>query len=261
MPIVLGGLCPGLLDTGDAMTDRELMQMALDALENYKNVVTSSNDPQDFGGVVDGGEPARSAIKALHARLAQPEPEPVVIGEEWKPCVKLPIVVHVREQRKGETHISTREGITPVKEDDLIMRGVAGEEYPIGRELFNRTYTFDTAPVHAIDISEKRVDETAKDRHEPVPNYYDKSIHDNPDAQAWAKFFMATVKEKEWCIDDIDENLMLGWFANAMMAMHDHVKREWVGLTDEEKENFENMWDVGPLQVEAIETKLKEKNT
>jgi hypothetical protein len=26
------------------------------------------------------------------------------------------------------------------------MRGVAGEEYPIGRELFNRTYTFDTAP-------------------------------------------------------------------------------------------------------------------
>jgi hypothetical protein len=92
----------------------------------------------------------------------------VAIGEEWKPCVKLPIVVHVREQRKGETHVSTREGITPVKEDDLIMRGVAGEEYPIGRELFNSTYTFDTAPVHAIDISQERVDETAKDRHEWV---------------------------------------------------------------------------------------------
>jgi hypothetical protein len=94
--------------------------------------------------------------------------EPVAIGEEWKPCVKLPIVVHVREQRKGETHVSTREGITPVKEDDLIMRGVAGEEYPIGRELFNRTYTFDTSPVHAIDISQERVDETAKHRHEWV---------------------------------------------------------------------------------------------
>jgi hypothetical protein len=105
---------------------------------------------------------------ALRDRLAQPEPEPVAIGEEWKPCVKLPIVVHVREQRKGETHVSTREGITPVKEDDLIMRGVAGEEYPIGRELFNSTYTFDTAPVHAIDISQERVDETAKDRHEWV---------------------------------------------------------------------------------------------
>ena len=68
------------------------------------------------------------------------------LGSEWVECVKLPIVVHVRKQRDGETHISTREGITPVLSDDLIMRGVAGEEYPIGRELFERTYTFDTAP-------------------------------------------------------------------------------------------------------------------
>jgi hypothetical protein len=62
------------------------------------------------------------------------------IGTEWQPCVKLPITVHVREQRPGETHVSTREGITPLLPDDLIMRGVQGEEYPIGRELFNRTY-------------------------------------------------------------------------------------------------------------------------
>jgi len=132
------------------MTDRELMQMALGALEKY--------------WVSEG-----ATIKALRERLAIAEAEkqePVAIGEEWKPCVKLPIVVHVREQRKGETHVSTREGITPVKEDDLIMRGVAGEEYPIGRELFNSTYTFDTAPVHAIDISQERVDETAKHEHE-----------------------------------------------------------------------------------------------
>ena len=124
----------------------------------------------------------------LRQKIEQAEKqEPVAIGEEWKPCVKLPVVVHVREQRKGETHVSTREGITPVKEDDLIMRGVAGEEYPIGRELFNRTYTFDTAPVPAhtdhpmrhwdrtcpacvyeSDISAERVDETAKRKHEWV---------------------------------------------------------------------------------------------
>jgi len=98
------------------------------------------------------------SITALRQAIAEAEKqEPVAIGEEWKPCVKLPIVVHVREQRKGETHVSTREGITPVKEDDLIMRGVAGEEYPIGRELFNRTYTFDTAPVHAIASAENAV--------------------------------------------------------------------------------------------------------
>ena len=155
------------------------------------------------------------AMSALRQAIAEAEKqESVAIGEEWKPCVKLPIVVHVREQRKGETHVSTREGITPVKEDDLIMRGVAGEEYPIGRELFNRTYTFDTAPVHAIDTSQERVDETAKHEQE---------------------FFCPR-------------------------CGHCCQQRKWVGLTDQEKENFENTWDVGPLQVEAIEAKLKEKN-
>lgn len=84
--------------------------------------------------------PEDLAWAAWKAALAKPEPEPVAIGPEWTPCVKLPITVHVREQRDGEQHVSTREGITPVKPDDLIMRGVAGEEYPIGRELFEKTY-------------------------------------------------------------------------------------------------------------------------
>ena len=66
--------------------------------------------------------------------------QPIAIGPEWQPCVKLPITVHVREQRLGEAHISTREGLTPLLPDDLIMRGVQGEEYPIGRELFEQTY-------------------------------------------------------------------------------------------------------------------------
>jgi hypothetical protein len=201
------------------------------------------------------------AMSALRQAIAEAEKqEPVAIGEEWKPCVKLPIIVHVREQRKGETHVSTREGITPVKEDDLIMRGVAGEEYPIGRELFNRTYTFDTAPVHAIDMSEKHVQISDKHRHDPVPNDYDRSIHNNPDAQAWARFFINTVADQSWRIEDIDEGLMTGWFANAMMAMHDHVKREWVGLTDDEVAHIaDSEWE--EAFVRLIEAKLKEKNT
>ena len=77
------------------------------------------------------------------ARAALAE-QPVAIGPEWQPCVKLPITVHVREQRPGETHSSTREGITPLRYDDLIMRGVQGEEYPIGRELFEQTYRMGT---------------------------------------------------------------------------------------------------------------------
>ena len=52
---------------------------------------------------------------------------------------------------------------------------------------------------------------------------YDKSIHSNPDAQAWAKFFMDTWRKNKWGVKDIDEGLMIGWFANAMMAMHDNI--------------------------------------
>jgi hypothetical protein len=78
--------------------------------------------------------------RARTALATPPLEPPTAIGPEWQPCVKLPITVHVREQRPGETHSSTREGITPLRPDDLIMRGVQGEEYPIGRELFNQTY-------------------------------------------------------------------------------------------------------------------------
>ena len=60
--------------------DEKLMQQALDALQEYVGVVVSVNDPNEWGPkVADGGKPARDAIEALRARLAQPEPEPVAI--------------------------------------------------------------------------------------------------------------------------------------------------------------------------------------
>ena len=102
-------------------------------------------------------------LRELTANAAKPDQEP--LGSEWVPCVKLPVIVHVRNQRDGETHISTREGITPALPDDLIMRGVAGEEYPIGRELFERTYTFD---VDDVNMSEERVHKTDKGEREWV---------------------------------------------------------------------------------------------
>jgi hypothetical protein len=49
---------------------------------------------------------------------------------------------------------------------------------------------------------------------------YDRSIHSNPDAAAWAAFFIKTWKEIRTDAPP-DEAWMLGWFANAMMAMHD----------------------------------------
>ena len=92
--------------------------------------------------------------RAVLARWGRPTPQPAVlndIGQEWRPCVKLPITVHVRDQRPGETHSSTREGITPLRSDDLIMRGVQGEEYPIGRDLFEQTYELLPTPEATSD--------------------------------------------------------------------------------------------------------------
>jgi len=114
------------------------------------------------------------------------------------------------------------------------MRGVAGEEYPIGRELFNSTYTFDTAPVHAIDISQERVDETAKRKHEPV---------------AWGN------KKGEFKVhQEADEDFK----STALPFYITPPKPEWVGLTDEEV--WECYSDRGSVFYRAVEAKLKEKN-
>jgi hypothetical protein len=48
---------------------------------------------------------------------------------------------------------------------------------------------------------------------------YDRAIHHNPDAEAWATLFVQTFP----ALAD-KHDLMRGWFANAMMAMYGHLK-------------------------------------
>lgn len=105
---------------------------------------------------------------------------------------------------------------------------------------------------------------------------YDRAIHRNPDAKAWADFFIATFPGQA---DKHD--LMLGWFANAMMAMHDHLKAqqsahvsvpgEWLDAVKElfdakqAKEDFERenpgnstkRWDACLYRIEAAEDALR----
>ena len=59
---------------------------------------------------------------------------------------------------------------------------------------------------------------------------YDHGIHSNPDAKAWAEFFIKCKFENKWTIDNIDEGLMISWFANAMMAEHDHIHQTKIVL-------------------------------
>ncbi len=64
---------------------------------------------------------------------------------------------------------------------------------------------------------------------------YDMSIHTNPDARAWSEFYIKTRDEFEAKNPGVrydDEEMMFGWFANAMMAMHDHIKGGPVVLPD-----------------------------
>lgn len=65
---------------------------------------------------------------------------------------------------------------------------------------------------------------------------YDMSIHTNPDAVAWARFYVKTREEFEASerpgrFDD--EANMVGWFANAMMAMHDHLTGQKITVLDD----------------------------
>jgi len=61
---------------------------------------------------------------------------------------------------------------------------------------------------------------------------YDMSIHTNPDAMAWAKFFVERTNKLDRDAFR-DEGFMVGWFANAMMAMHDHLTGNGITVLDD----------------------------
>ena len=169
------------------MTDqqRAAMQAALQLCENLHGAELRS-------GLKIRTEPT---AKQLRAALAEPEVERAEIGPEWTPCVKRPVTVHVRGQRPGEAHVSTREGLTPVKPDDLIMRGVDGEEYPIGRDLFNRTYLVGVARIKQQEAepvawgmrhSDGRIyDCIAPGEHDREPGQYTVPLYTAPPRREW----------------------------------------------------------------------------
>ena len=70
---------------------------------------------------------------------------------------------------------------------------------------------------------------------------YNRSVHNSPDAQAWAKFFIETTKDMDRAAFR-DEGYMIAWFSNAMMAMHDHLyKTEIVKLRNDAANEIERL--------------------
>jgi hypothetical protein len=147
------------------------------------------------------------------------------------------------------------------------MRGVAGEEYPIGRELFNSTYTFDTAPVHTIDISQERVDETEKQRHECPEWDFMEIDKDSPEFHACLCFpkpsLWLAIAQDGRVKYTTDSGRASDWKeSGSYRLVRDYYtappKREWVGL------DKKDLSEIDPTNWKLacdIELKLKEKNT
>jgi hypothetical protein len=113
---------------------------------------------------------------------------------------------------------------------------ITKEYVAVSDEPFQNAIPLYAAPVHASDISQERVDETAKREHE-----FEEMVKRG--TKAWAD------TPDEW-VDELRGGV---------------EKREWVGLTDEEIHEYslelwpsESTFENGAKWAEA---KLKEKNT
>ena len=132
----------------------------------------------------------------------------------------------------------------------IVNEGMGGIEW-LSKPLPDDTPLY-TAPVDAINMSQKRVDETAKCKHEP-------EWIDDGFGTMWkkcgkkdcGKFVVKIGKVDCWNGDCPETNAPL--------------KREWVGLTDEQRHEFVRNYGGDVISklalVKAIEAKLNEKNT
>lgn len=154
-----------LVASWDAATHAEQVRALVEAMREVAEMADARQD------VLDGpdGQPvpdawmnlsqrAHAALAALPASLRGKGGGAV----NWKPCWKKPVQVEYREQQEGDGAVSTREGLTPLKPDDLIMRGVQGECYPIGRDIFEATYSLEPPP--DIDALRAKLAEVTQER-------------------------------------------------------------------------------------------------
>jgi hypothetical protein len=192
----------------------------------------------DYEGVLEHGrgcyvmQSEGGGSEYIAAACKKPEQEPV--GDEWTPCMKLPVVVHVRKQRFGEAHVSTREGITPVKPDDLIMRGVSGEEYPIGRAIFEQTYSLNTTPPQ---------------RTEQEPSGW-KLVPIEPTQEMLRATEAGPVNYPSFC-----------WKAMLSAAPNTPQHKPLIWLSQEEERQIKDHCTTVACVLRAVKAKLKEKNT
>lgn len=111
----------------------------------------------------------------------------------------------------------------PVAQEPVALEQRATEAHALLRRVYDSGFDDDCVDAVGDWLNEHHTPPAAEqpDAWTPSGADYDRNIHRNPDAAAWADLFVATFPG---LVDKRD--LMLGWFANAMMAMHDHLKAQ-----------------------------------
>ena len=112
-----------------------------------------------------------------------------------------------------------------------------------------------TTPVDGIDISQERVDETVKHEHE---FFCPRCGHCCRDGLERLIRIMGTFDLVTGHADTMDEALDALESELQDVLGHLRARREWVGLTEDEKQFFKAMGFSG---IDIVEAKLKEKNT
>jgi hypothetical protein len=230
------------------------MKQALNALEVLL---------RDYGAVHDAGDlemqpalhQAHVAVEKLRQAIAEAEKQgrPVnpltwefeslghaMLGE-GKPFYRSGKKISLSAMRSGEKFILVRTGqIYSIKDNGSVWNET--ENRPSRLHKNCQVEPLYTAPVHASDISQERVDETAKREHE-----FEEMVKRG--TKAWAD------TPDDW-VDELRGGV---------------EKREWVGLTDEEVKKIVDLnteddygydiWCNGRAVARDVEAKLKEKNT
>jgi len=80
---------------------------------------------------------------------------------DWKDCWKKPVKVRFREVKFREL-INTREGtLFAYPDKDYIIEGIEGEQYPIKKDIFDKTYSL-TNEVEALEDDKRALTEIRK---------------------------------------------------------------------------------------------------
>ena len=220
------------------MTKDEKLKLALEALEEYVNVVVSVNDPNEWTPkVADAGEPARKAIAVIKEALAQPE--------QQKPYR---LLQDNGSKYFGESWDKAEQLAQPEQEQEPVawVDPATLHHLKIGLEGVHLVY--ETEMVNSLPL-------------------YDKPQFQNPKQclkrliRIMGTFDLATGHANTFdeLLDSLESELrdVLGYYRQ---------QRTWVGLTDEEiAQAIESInmlhGDYATEVAYAIEAKLKDKNS